>query len=54
MVASSVHLSIRGARRSRLWQENSVCRRAVDPGLHSGYTDEIEGETGRTAREGLP
>jgi hypothetical protein len=29
-------------------------RWVVEPGSHSGYTGSIEGETGRTAREGLP
>lgn len=42
------------ARGSRLRPEVSESQRAVDPDLHSGYTDGIEGETGRTSREGLP
>jgi hypothetical protein len=44
----------REARGSRLRPEVSKSQRAVDPDLHSGYTDGIEGETGRTSREGPP
>jgi hypothetical protein len=51
---SSVPFSTRGSPGSRLRPEVSESHWNVDPDLHSGYTDGIEGETGRTSREGLP
>ena len=52
--SSSVRLRMSEPRRSRSRPGNTQELMAVEAGLHPGYNWVIEGETGRSAREGLP